>query len=114
MSGRTNSAPAPEPNWQALLPVARELERWVNALPALTVEARETWGEFAERQRRGEAALAARLQRMPGCTIAISPQGLKTSLVLAGVEAASFSGLAGVCREWIAQVREEAIRGRAG
>lgn len=82
----------------------------MNALPELTIEAQETWEDFAERQRRSEAELAARLRRMPGCTITISPQGLKTILLLAGVGATSFNGLAGVCREWIARIGEEAHR----
>jgi hypothetical protein len=83
----------------------------VNALPALAVDARETWEEFGERQKRGEAALVARLRRMPGCTVSITPQGLKTALRLAGVEVTSFSGLPGACREWIALVRNEAHKG---
>ena len=111
MAYTTGSAPDTEPNWQVLLPVARELERWLNALPIVPLDARETWEEFSKRQKRREAELIARLRRMPGCILAKSPQGSSATLHLAGVEVTSPGGLTGVCREWIAQVREGARRG---
>jgi hypothetical protein len=110
MADSTSLGTIGEPNWPALLPVAQELERWTNASPTLAIDARDTWEEFKARQARSEAKLLRRLSRLPGCAVSSTPQGLVTTLLLAGVEVSSYDGLVGTCREWIARVRHEALR----
>ncbi len=70
----------------------------------------DTWEEFRARQSKSEAELLRRLGRLPGCAVTLSPQGLITTLLLAGVEVSSYDGLSGACREWIARVCQEALR----
>ena len=110
MAEVTSVGNAREPNWLAILPVAQELERWMKASPALLTDARDSWDEFKARQVRSEAELLRKLTRLPGCAVSASPQGLITTLLLAGVEVNSYDGLFGACREWIARVRREALR----
>ena len=110
MADMTTVGSAREPNWLALLPVAQELERWMKASPVLSIDARDTWEEFRTRQTQSEAELVRKLNRLPGCVVTSSPQGLVTTLLLAGVEVSSHDGLHGTCREWIARVRREALR----
>ncbi len=110
MADRTTVGSAREPNWLAVLPVAQELERWMKVSPVLSIDARDTWEEFKVRQAQSEAELLRKLNRLPGCAVTPSPQGLVTTLLLAGVEVSSHDGLHGTCREWIARVRREALR----
>jgi hypothetical protein len=98
-----------EPNWKALLLVAYELQRWVDALPVWSVQSSEDWSGFSRRHAKGEQVLAGRLRRMPGCTIARSTNGATTTLILAGVEARAQGGLAAACRNWIAKVQRAAL-----
>lgn len=94
----------------ALLPVAQELERWMKVWPVLSIDARDSWDEFRVKQTQSEAELSRKLRRLPGCAVTPSPQGLVTTLLLAGVAVSSHDGLYGSCREWIARVRREALR----
>lgn len=110
MADRTTAGSAREPNWLALLAVAQELERWMKVSPVLSIDARDSWEEFRARQTQSETELSRKLSRLPGCAVTPSPQGLVTTLLLAGVEVSSHDGLHGTCREWIARVRREALR----
>ena len=96
---------APEPNWPALLPVAKELQRWVDSLPVWSEASGETWQAFSRRLGKHELGLAERLGRMPGCTVARSPNGSTTTLILAGVEARAQGGLGAACRTWVAKIQ---------
>jgi hypothetical protein len=98
-----------EPNWPALLRVARELQRGVDALPVWSEQSGEGWAAFSRRLGKQEQGLGERLRRMPGCTIARSPNGSTTTLTLAGVEAKAQGGLAAACRNWIAKVQRAAL-----
>ena len=99
----------PEPNWQALLLVAHELKRWVDALPAWSEQSGEDWSGYSRRHAKGEQVLADRLRRMPGCTLVRSPSGSTTTLTLAGVEAKARGGPAAACRNWRAKVQRGAL-----
>ena len=96
---------APEPNWSALLPVASELQHWVNTLPVWREDSWESWAEFSRRHGKCEQELAMRLRRMPGCTIVRSTNGSATTLTLAGIEVRAQGGLATACRDWVARVQ---------
>ena len=98
-----------EPNWPALVRVAHELQKWVDALPVWSESSGEAWQAFSRRLGKQEQELAERLRRMPGCTIARSPNGATTTLLLAGVEAKAQGGLAAACRGWIAKVQRAAL-----
>jgi hypothetical protein len=108
MLNEPRSEATSEPNWPALLPVARELQAWVNALPVWSEWSQETWSAFKRRHGQAEQELTERLRRMPGCTIARSPNGSTTTLTLAGVEARGPGRLEVACRNWIAQVQKAA------
>ncbi len=97
------------PNWPTLLPVAHELQRGVDALPVWFGHTGEAWSTFKRQYEQKEQELAARLCRMPGCTIARSPNGSTTTLILAGVEAKAQGGPAAACRNWIAKVQRAAF-----
>ncbi len=99
----------PPPNSPALLRVAHELQKGVDALPTWSERSGEAWADFARRQGKAEQDLADRLRRMPGCTIARSPNGSTTRLTLAGVEAKALGGPAAACRGWIAKVQRQAL-----
>jgi hypothetical protein len=100
-----------EPNWQALLRVARELQRGVDALPVWSEQSGEAWAAFSRRLGKQEQDLADKLRRMPGCTIVRSQNGSATTLTLAGVEAKAQGGLAAACRRWITKVERSALTG---
>jgi hypothetical protein len=108
MTNEPGPKTAPEPNWPALLPVARELQAWVNALPVWSEWSQEAWSDFKRRHGKAEQELGERLRRLPGCTIAHSPNGSTTTLMLAGVEARAPGGLSAACRNWIVQVQRAA------
>ena len=94
-----------EPNWPALVQVAHELQKWVDALPVWSERSGEAWSAFKRRSGEAEQNLAAMLQRMPGCTITRSPNGSTTTLTLDGVEAKAQGGPAAACQNWIAKVQ---------
>ena len=98
----------PEPDWAALVPVAKELQRWVNTLPIWSDQSSESWEQFSRRHGKDELELAKRLRRLPGCTIARSTSGSATTLTLGGVEVRSQGGLTAACRDWIALVQRSA------
>ena len=109
MTDKQANAGASEPDWQALLRVAGELQRWVDAFPIWSESSGEAWLAFLRRHGTGEKTLEERLRRMPGCTIARSPNGSTTTLSLARVEARSPGGLAAACRSWIDKVQRTAL-----
>ena len=96
----------PEPNREALLPVAQELQRWVDRLPIWSDTSGEAWPAFKRRLGKQEQEVAERLGRMPGCTIARSSNGSTTTLTLAGVEVKAQGGLAAACQSWVAKVQK--------
>jgi hypothetical protein len=98
----------PEPNWQALLAVATELERWLATMPTWSDQSWEAWEVYSRRHSKREQELAKRLARLPGCTITRSANGAATTLLLGLVEMRSHTGLTGACRDWIAEVRGSA------
>lgn len=99
-----------EPNWQALLTIADELERWVVALPERFGPAWEGYEACSRRVKVGEVALVERLRRLPGCTVSRSVKGNMTTLDLAGLQVRSTGGIAGACRDWIRKARTLAKR----
>ena len=102
--------PASEPNWAALVPVAKELQRWVNTIPVWSDQSWESWEEYSRRHGKEEQVLAKRLRRLPGCMIARSTSGSATTLALAGVEVRSQGGLTAACRDWITMVQKSALK----
>ena len=109
-NGHDHPGGAPEPDWGALSRVAFELRTWVDALPAWSERSAEDWASPTRRSAQAETALAGRLRRMPGCSIARSPNGASTTLILAGVEVRAQGGIAKACQGWIAKV-EKAAKG---
>jgi hypothetical protein len=102
-----------EPNWQALVPVALELRRWVDRLPEWFEASGETWQTSSRRLGKQVLELAERLRQMPGSTVARSPNGSTIALMLAGVEAKVQGRLAAACRNWVAKA-QRADLGRSG
>ena len=102
--------PASKPNWAALVPVAKELQRWVNTIPIWSDQSWESWEQYSRRHGKDEQELAKRLRRLPGCTIARSTSGSATTLSLGGVEVRSQGGLTAACRDWIAMVETSALK----
>ena len=98
-----------EPNRRALLRVAQELQRGVDALPVWSEQSGEAWAAFSRRHGKQEQELAEKLRRMPGCAITRSSNGSTTTLTLAGVDARAQGGLAAACRGWIAKVQRAAL-----
>jgi hypothetical protein len=97
---------APGTHQRTLLAVAQELQRWVDRLPIWSDASGETWQTFSRRLGKHELELAEKLGRMPGCTIARSPNCSTTALTLAGVEARAQGGLGAACRTWVAKVQK--------
>jgi hypothetical protein len=114
MNDRHLPEEARELDWDALLPVAHELRRWVDRLPVWSEASGETWSAFSRRLGKQEQELAEKLARMPGCRIARSPNGSTTTLTLAGVEAKAQGGLAAACRSWVAKVQRATLGGSQG
>jgi hypothetical protein len=106
----TAGGSAAEPNWAAPLPVARELQRWVNTIPTWSDQSSESWEQFSRRHSKDEQDVTKRLRRLPGCTIARSTSGSATTLSLGGVEIRSQGGLAVACRDWIATVQKPSLK----
>lgn len=93
-------------NRTALLAVALELRAWVLALPLWNSLDPDDWDSFLERRRRSENALAARLRRLPGCSLGWSENQNHADLTLAGVRVQSDRGLKGACEAWVAKARD--------
>ncbi len=93
-------------NRTALLAVALELRAWALALPLWDSLDADDWDTFLERRRRGENALAARLRRLPGCSLGWSEHHNHADLTLAGVRVQSDRGLKGACEAWVAKARD--------
>ena len=94
-----------EPNLDALRPVAKELQRWVDRLPLWSEASGEARQAFKRRTGKQELELAEKLRRIPGCTIARSSNGATITLTLAGVEVKAQGGLAAACRTWVAKMQ---------
>lgn len=95
---------APPPGKPALHAAAQELRALARRVPRWDPFELEEWDAFQRRRLAAERALAARLARMPGCTLALSRDGWDAELTLAGIRVASRDRLYGACVAWAAAV----------
>ena len=93
-------APAPPRAKDALRAAAAELKALARRVPLWDPFEVEEWDAFRFRRLAAERALAARLARMPGCTVALSDDGWEVDLTLAGIRIRSRERLHGACMAW--------------